>query len=149
MMRAAFTPEAACAEAWRVAARIPGLLGRLAALQTRQQDALLWPTPFEDLELEAELRTTREELADCRTQIDGLAEEARAGLAERAKREVRCRCRRQGRLERQTIKTTIGAPAALNRLDPLYPLDAMFAASALAAKLTNFLCHSRKASAVA
>jgi hypothetical protein len=87
-MRDAFSPEAACAEAWRVAARIPGLLAKLAALQTRQQDALLWPTPFQDLELEAELRATRDELADCRTQIDGLAEEARAGLAELAEREV-------------------------------------------------------------
>jgi len=71
-MRDAFTPEAACAEAERIAARIPGLLGRLAALQTQQQDALHWPKPFDDLELDAELRATREELADCRTQIDGL-----------------------------------------------------------------------------
>jgi hypothetical protein len=53
-VRAAFTPEAVCAEAGRVAACVPSLPGRLAALQTRQQDALLWPTPFEDLELEAD-----------------------------------------------------------------------------------------------
>jgi hypothetical protein len=88
MMRAAFTPEAACAEAWCVAARIPRLLAKLDRLHIQRQDALHWPTPFNDLELEAELRATREELPDCGTQIDGLAEEARARLGERAEREV-------------------------------------------------------------
>ena len=88
IMRAAYTPEEACAEAWRVAARIPTLLARLDRLNFLGQNALHWPTPFEDLELEADLQATREELADCRVQIEGLAEEARAGLAERAEREV-------------------------------------------------------------
>ena len=81
MSQDGMTPEAAVAEAWCVAARIPGLLSKLAALRTQEQDALLWPRDVERLELDAAIEATSDELRDCKGRIEVLAEEARLGLA--------------------------------------------------------------------